>query len=194
MSAGGAIPHTHDTDTLEFDAINSNGGAFSFATTGNVTFNQPIIVYTNYGEFGTQDAYSRNQIWWKPTDGVMRLGSLAADGDASNIVSNGLVIYGENTNGIQDANNYSFSYLEPEGLGLRNAVNGGYTGYIFKLHTTDNDFYIKDNSGNTTFEFDRANSKLAIGGSPLTNECDVGCLNDGVLALTETAYPWLILQ
>ena len=40
----GAAPtaHTHDTDTLQLDAVNSDGGAFSFTTSGTVTFNQPI--------------------------------------------------------------------------------------------------------------------------------------------------------
>ena len=34
--------HLHDGDTLQHDAVNSNGGAFSFTTTGLVTFNQSI--------------------------------------------------------------------------------------------------------------------------------------------------------
>ena len=38
----GVGAHTHDGDTLQLDAINSDGGAFSFATTGAVTFNQAI--------------------------------------------------------------------------------------------------------------------------------------------------------
>jgi hypothetical protein len=40
----GASPttHRHDTETLEHDAVNSDGGAFSFTTTGLVTFNQRI--------------------------------------------------------------------------------------------------------------------------------------------------------
>jgi hypothetical protein len=44
------------------------------------------------------------------------------------------------------------------------------------------------NIGNTIYG-DLANDKIAIGASPLTNECDVGCLNDGVLALKETSTP-----
>ncbi|HUX58636.1 MAG TPA: hypothetical protein VMV77_16820, partial [Bacteroidales bacterium] len=39
VSSGG---HTHDTDTLQMDGVNSNGGAFPFTTTGQVTFNQSI--------------------------------------------------------------------------------------------------------------------------------------------------------
>lgn len=34
--------HQHDTETLEHDAVNSDGGAFSFTTSGTVTFNQSL--------------------------------------------------------------------------------------------------------------------------------------------------------
>ena len=34
--------HTHNGNTLQFDAVNSNGGAFSFTTSGLVTFSQSI--------------------------------------------------------------------------------------------------------------------------------------------------------
>ncbi len=34
--------HLHDGDTLQHDGVNSDGGAFSFTTTGTVTFNQSI--------------------------------------------------------------------------------------------------------------------------------------------------------
>ena len=34
--------HTHDGDTLQLDGVNSNGGAFSFITSGTVTFSQAI--------------------------------------------------------------------------------------------------------------------------------------------------------
>lgn len=37
-----ATSHRHNTETLEHDAVNSNGGAFAFNTTGAVTFNQAI--------------------------------------------------------------------------------------------------------------------------------------------------------
>jgi len=40
----GAGGHDHDTDTLQLDGINSDGGAFSFTTTGDITFNQSLIL------------------------------------------------------------------------------------------------------------------------------------------------------
>ena len=36
--------HVHNTDTLQLDAVNSDGGAFAFSTTGKVTFNQNVAV------------------------------------------------------------------------------------------------------------------------------------------------------
>ena len=41
--------HLHNGDTLQHDAVNSDGGAFGFTTTGTVTFNQKI--YANNFEF-----------------------------------------------------------------------------------------------------------------------------------------------
>jgi len=35
--------HTHDSDTLQLDGINSNGGAFLFATSGDKTLNQRVL-------------------------------------------------------------------------------------------------------------------------------------------------------
>ena len=43
-SWGGAPAHTHDGDTLQLDGINSDGGAFSFSTTGTVAFVEDVTV------------------------------------------------------------------------------------------------------------------------------------------------------
>jgi len=43
-SAHHAQAHTHDGDTLQLDGINSNGGAFTFNTTGDKTLNQRLIL------------------------------------------------------------------------------------------------------------------------------------------------------
>lgn len=51
----GEVPsHVHDGDTLELDAVDSDGGAFAFNTTGDVTFNQSIEAagYTLTGSSG----------------------------------------------------------------------------------------------------------------------------------------------
>lgn len=40
---GSPSGHLHDGATLEHDGVNSDGGAFAFSTTGDVTFNQGLI-------------------------------------------------------------------------------------------------------------------------------------------------------
>jgi hypothetical protein len=49
---GGAVHDlvTHDAGTLEHDGVNSNGGAFGFNTTGQVTFNQNVGLSAGYFE------------------------------------------------------------------------------------------------------------------------------------------------
>lgn len=58
---------------------------------------------------------------------------------------------------------------------------------------TNNSFLQHNNAGNyLELNSDRiyANTtKFSVGATPLTNECDVGCLNSGVLALKETTTP-----
>jgi len=44
LIGGGGAGHLHDGDTLQMDGINSDGGAFSFSTTGAVTFNQNVKI------------------------------------------------------------------------------------------------------------------------------------------------------
>ena len=43
IGAGDLPAHTHDLETLQLDAVDSNGGAFPFDTTGLVTFNNSVL-------------------------------------------------------------------------------------------------------------------------------------------------------
>lgn len=54
-----ASAHLHDTQTLEHDAVNSDGGAFSFTTTGLVTFNQSVAA-ANYAAANLLTAAATN--------------------------------------------------------------------------------------------------------------------------------------
>ena len=54
-----ASAHLHDTQTLQHDAVNSDGGAFSFTTTGLVTFNQSIAA-ANYAAANLLTAAANN--------------------------------------------------------------------------------------------------------------------------------------
>jgi len=44
IQAGDLPAHPHDGETMQFDEINSNGGAFAFTTSGAVSFSQNIII------------------------------------------------------------------------------------------------------------------------------------------------------
>lgn len=54
-----ASGHLHDTQTLQHDGVNSDGGAFSFTTTGLVTFNQSIAA-ANYAASNLLTACATN--------------------------------------------------------------------------------------------------------------------------------------
>ena len=54
-----ASAHLHDTQTLEHDGVNSDGGAFGFTTTGLVTFNQSIAA-ANYAAANLLTAAATN--------------------------------------------------------------------------------------------------------------------------------------
>ncbi len=58
--------HRHDTQTLEHDAVNSDGGAFAFNTTGTVTFNNDV---TATGVLTSSDATYPPARFWTRSDG-----------------------------------------------------------------------------------------------------------------------------
>jgi len=58
---GAPAAHTHDGDTLQLDGVNSDGGAFSFTTSGAVTFSQNLIIPSD-GFIGSVDDVDAIQI------------------------------------------------------------------------------------------------------------------------------------
>ena len=56
---GSGSAHLHNTQTLEHDAVNSDGGAFNFTTSGTVTFSQSIAS-ANYGAANKLTACATN--------------------------------------------------------------------------------------------------------------------------------------
>jgi hypothetical protein len=71
MAGDAPTAHTHDTDTLQLDGINSNDGAFAFDTTGIVTFNQGTKIEA------ASDSNSYVNLWITDTntnhDGIARV-------------------------------------------------------------------------------------------------------------------------
>lgn len=140
---------------------------FIVGTNGLLTLGRAVIdsLTGNKIELGTLDPFSRSQIWNYLPDSVLRLGSLTADGDAQIVSSEGIVVYGKNVQGEPMIHtDWSYARIKPDRIGINNC-NDGSQFYIFRIDGSDNDFYLKDNSGNTTFDFDRLTGDLDLAGT-----------------------------
>lgn len=105
-----ASAHLHDGQTLQHDGVNSDGGAFSFATTGTVSFNQTIdfgskvtagswgspIDVTNTRKYGFELHYSGNNY---DVFGIRSRANLITT-DASTRTATGAELQAANTDGI----------------------------------------------------------------------------------------------
>ena len=114
---------------------------------------------------GTVDAFSRTQIWNKLTNAILRLGSLGSDGDTTTSSSEGLVVYGKNLQGdamSSELNNWSYVRLKPTRIGIYNSKADSYVGYIVKFDTTEDEWYITDNSGNKKIKISRSEGKIIL--------------------------------
>lgn len=100
---------------------------------------------------GSADAFGRRQLLFNasnssdPADlaglytgngGILRLGYLTADGDPENIISEGIVCYGQNSTGApMTAANYSFSRMKPMRFAITDTVASVQT-EMFKVDTS----------------------------------------------------------
>ena len=140
-------------------------------------------------ELGSLDPYSRPQIWNYLTDSVLRLGSSQAEGDATDVESEGWVIYGENLEGDPMAvADFGYARAKPDRFGLYNSKDGVYAGYLFRIDLSSNDCYLRDNTGVKTLQFDRLTGELIINGDITASgtrlsEC---VLIDGTRGFTST--------
>lgn len=108
------------------------------------------------------DPYGRPRFLFKIDNNVIKLGSFVADGDASNIYSDGIVVVGANSQSNFDSNNYAYVRIKPNRIGLFDTIAGNQL-YIFRVDPVD--FYCKDNSGNKTLDFDRTTGDLDVTGA-----------------------------
>ena len=102
------------------------------AASSSLTVSTLTVTYTGtFGsgciELGTLDSNARTQIWNKCSSAVLRLGSATSDGDASNVSSEGIVIY--------DPTNDQAARVKAARFGL--TLNSDQTnGYYFKVDPT----------------------------------------------------------
>lgn len=131
---------------------------FSAAVPGVDYSTEPLTLpYTSTDgtlDIGTLDAYSRHQIHYSGVDSVLRLGSDAADGDAVNADSEGIVIY--------DVNPSSFmARIKADRFGLTDSATAG--NYYFRADSTE--MFIKDSTlTNKILDVTRASSLVAVKG------------------------------
>lgn len=130
-----------------------------------VTISSSLIVFTNI-ELGSWDGLSRNQIWNYNTNSILRLGASTGDGDASDVTSEGIVVWGKNfIDDTMDSNDRGYARVKSDRFGLYNADEDGYSEYLFELDLSEDSFYLRNNSGTTVFDFKRATQELIIGGN-----------------------------
>jgi len=109
LPGGGA--HTHDGETLQLDGINSDGGAFSFTTTGDITFNSKKLKGLAEPTL-TSDAATKNYVdnavgvGGHTHDGeTLQLDGVNSDGGAFSFSTTGAVSFNQDVNVISSSGN-----------------------------------------------------------------------------------------
>lgn len=143
--------------------IGTSTPASDFHLIGDQRLSGRIYPLNGEIQIGVVDPYGRTQIWNKAANSVLRLGSLEQDGDpAPQATSEGIVIYGANSSGTFDNDDWAYARIKPNRIGLLNTISNNQV-YIFRVDHTD--FYLKDDSGNKTFSINRYNGNVSFSGT-----------------------------
>jgi len=119
-------------------------------------------------QLGTLDAFSRYQIWNKGLNSVIRAGSWQADGDATNMTSEGVVVYGNSLTGLPlSAADGGFARIKPDRFGLLSIDTSlpAYSSPIapfgeYYFRTDKTSMYLRNDLGVKTFEVNRASGSI----------------------------------
>jgi len=90
-----------------------------------------------------------------------RQGAWQVDGDPTNVVGEGVVLYGDAANGLQDGANGSFARIKPRRFGIRYIVGGVDIGYAWRVDDV-REFFTND-LGVQTAEIVRASGHATFG-------------------------------
>lgn len=131
--AGNTYVNNIITTTSDFTQINTD-------LINGLTLSDQFQILSGDGAFGTNDPFGRPQLLYKRTNdpspdnsgstyaglgGVERLGSLQADGDSNNIISEGITVYGTNSQASpMDLNNFGYSRIKPNRFQLYDSIAG----------------------------------------------------------------------
>jgi hypothetical protein len=127
-----------------------------------------VAVLNGKMNLGKVDAFGRTMMWNYGTNSVLKLGSLAQDGDPADVSSEGVVLVGANSAGTFDATNWAFVRLKSTRIGINNCV-ANVQQYIFRADETG--MYLRNDAGAKTFEVDRATGLVKVSGGfqPVTD-------------------------
>lgn len=110
---------------------------------------------------GTLDAFSRPQaLWYTAANSILRLGASQGDGDSSNVLSNGIVIYGQDVSADpMSSTKFTVGRFASDKFYLKNFDGANITKFFLAdtngISTTKND-------GTNTFNLDRATGNLTL--------------------------------
>ena len=149
--------------TYPLTASNTSGIVTIGVTTGD--FPVSSLTANSKVKIGTNDAYSRGQIWNYLTDSILRLGSLGQDGDAvGDNSSEGLVIYGKDpvsASMTSAVGNFGYARIKPDRIGLYKSTANS-AGYYFRADGSG--LYLTNNAYVKTFDIDRLTGNITNNG------------------------------
>jgi hypothetical protein len=117
-------------------------------------------------QLGVSDPFLRGQIWNKMPNSILRLGSLASDGDPTSETSEGEVVYGQNQfTDPMTAGEFGYARIKSNRFGLYTSrLNpAGYVGYIWRVDPSEQ-YFIND-AGTKTVAISRATGNITITGN-----------------------------
>jgi len=140
-------------------------------------------------EMGSLDSFSRNQIWSKEVNSVLRMGSWGQDGDPTNVTSEGMIVYGDSLLGNPlSATDGGYARIKQNRFGLFTVESSlpAYAAgqYYFRIDPTE--MYFRDNAGTKTFTVTRATGaiKTALGAGIVKSDAS-GNLTSSALVASE---------
>lgn len=148
-SAGEVFSAFASSVTLQGNSFNGANQLIKLNGNGDVRINNNLL------QLGTTDAFSRTQIWMQTPDSILRMGADTADGDSSDIDSEGIVIY--------KPTDLFAARVKADRFGLTSSTDTSY--YYFR--SDPDKFYYGNylNNGRYILWVDRISEKVGIGTS-----------------------------
>ena len=109
---------------------------------------------------GKIDPFGRTMIWDYGTNSVIKLGSLAEDGDPTNVSSEGIVVVGTNSNGVFSQTEWAYARIKSTRIGILNTISD-VQNYIFRADEIG--LYLRNDAGDKTFNIARSSGDVTVG-------------------------------